>query len=335
MSMEQKPEKSKGPMKSMPKKLTPVKAGVVAGCVVLGIIILPLLAININYLCWELQPPVAARQLVNFGRFVTVDNLTIHSWEQGTGETAVILIHGFAGNSYDWRFNIKALSEKYSVYAPDLPGFGYSDKPLDFDYTPDGYGDFLVRYMDTLGIGKAVLVGHSMGGRVAINTYLRHPSRVSGLALVAPGGLSDNTSFLTFDLMARPVLGDYVMSLNYRPTIEWALRDGVFYDNSFVTPDLVDTYFNVYRTQNARRTPLLVMRGLRAAPPYDGRTLGAIRCPTLIIWGQDDSVISSANAYRFAAAIPGNTLLMLPRAGHMAQVEKADAVNSAIGGFVK
>lgn len=310
------------------------RAALIVLMLVLGIVVLPLLVLSINYACWELQRPVAAQQLAGFGRFITVDNMTIHSWERGTGGEPVILVHGFAGQSYDWRFNIGALSENSSVYAPDLPGFGYSDKPVGFDYTPDGYADFLVKYMDVVGIRSAVLVGHSMGGRVAINTYLRYPERVSRLILVAPGGLSVNTSFLAFDLMAKPVIGDYVMALNYRPTIEWALRDGVFYDNRFVNPELVDTYFNVYKTENARRAPLQVMANLRVTPPYGGETLRAIRCPVLIIWGLDDEVVSSANAQKFADGIPGSSVLMLPQAGHMVQVEKSEMINSAIREFV-
>jgi pimeloyl-ACP methyl ester carboxylesterase len=186
--------------------------------------------------------------------------------------------------------------------------------------------------MDARSIGDAVLVGHSMGGLIAVATCLKHPERVSRLILVDPGGYG-SPRFLPFRMMRLPIVGELLMSLNYRFVVEQSLK-GVFYDSSLITPDVVDSYYNVYRTENARKTPLIVIRNLTKEPPLSAAVLTHVRCPVLVIWGANDEVIPPSNAYYFEQDLSDVKLMMVPEAGHLPHVEKADKVNQAMIEFI-
>jgi pimeloyl-ACP methyl ester carboxylesterase len=276
-------------------------------------------------------------ELVEYGSFTTIDGMNIHVWVKGSG-TPVILVHGFTSNLFTWRFNTEELAKEFAVSALDLPGFGYSDKPLDFDYTLDGYADFIVSFMDAMKIRKAVLVGNSMGGGISLTTTLNYPDRVDKLVLVDSMGYPrgpDEKHFLPFALMGIPTLGEILMSFNYRFVVEQSLKGGPYYDNSFVTDDVVDAYYDVYKTENAQKTPLLVIRNILSTEPLGEDVIKGVDVPTLIIWGENDNLIPARDAEYFARDIADSKAIVIPEAGHMPHEEKAELVNSLISDFVK
>lgn len=130
-------------------------------------------------------------------RFVEINGLQVHykivGPSQPTAEArALVLLHGFAASAFSWREAVEPLSDLGTVIAFDRPAFGLTGRPLPGDwtgenpYSPETRPDLTVSLMDKLGVEKAVLVGHSAGGTVAVHTALRHPDRVEALVLVAP-----------------------------------------------------------------------------------------------------------------------------------------------------
>jgi pimeloyl-ACP methyl ester carboxylesterase len=226
------------------------------------------------------------------------------------------------------------MGKEFPVYALDLPGFGYSDKPTDFQYDLDGYADFIVKFMDAMKIKKAILVGNSMGGGVAMKTELKYPDRVAKLVLIDSVGYAEvKRKFLVFVLMKYPVVGEVLMSLNHRSVLEQSLKNGPYYDNSFVTDDVVDSYFNVYKTEYARKVPLIVMRNLVNNYPFKEGEIKNIKAPTLVIWGAEDMLISPNVVENFTRDIKDSKAVVFPETGHMPQEEKADMVNGLIINF--
>ena len=269
----------------------------------------------------------------DYGTFIRINDLNVHVWPVGTGPP-VILIHGFMGMAYDWRANIEQLGKHFHVHAPDLPGFGFSDKPLDFDYTSNGYAEFIVSFLDRYKIKRAVLVGNSMGGQIALETCVKYPERVAGLVLVDSGGYPQSVEFLPFKLLGIPIIDRMAMALVNRTVISIMLRKGIYFNSSFVTHAVVRNYSSVYSTADARKIPPIVIRKMVKDEVYIASNLHNVKCPTLVIWGVEDKVISPRRAEAFRRDIKGASLLMVPRAGHMPQVEKAVMVNQAIINFV-
>ncbi len=270
-----------------------------------------------------------ARENVKYSR---VNNLNIHVWSAGKG-TPLLLIHGFMGMAYDWRSNISELGKRFSVFALDLPGFGYSEKPLSFDYTPSGYAEFIVSFLDLHNIQKVSLVGNSMGGQIALMICLKYPDRVSGLVLIDSGGYPRSVEFLPFRLLKVPVIGEISMALLNRNIIRTMLRKGIYYNGSLVSDEIVDVYNSVYDTANARKMPPRIMRRIMKDEANIASRLSEIRCQTLIIWGANDKVISPSRAEQFHHDIKQAALLMVPEAGHMPHVEQPEIVDKAIIDF--
>jgi len=273
-----------------------------------------------------------SEELEKYGSFVRINNINTHMWEIGSGDP-VVFIHGFMGANYDWRFNMPELSKHFAVKAFDLPGFGYSDKPLDFAYTSEGYADFIKAYLDVCSIKKVVLVGNSMGGQIALQAYMKYPERVSALVLIDSGGCPGSVHFLLFRLLKIPVIGDVTMSFLTRSSVRYALEE-IIKDGTIITSNTVDYYYNVYKTANARRIPSIVVRNMIRDEPHIYSKLGSIKCPVAVIWGAQDNVIPPFYAGLFKNSILNAEVTIVPDAGHMPQVERAKTVNDIISRFI-
>ena len=226
------------------------------------------------------------------------------------------------------------LSKYFAVKAFDLPGFGYSDKPLDFSYTSEGYADFMKAYLDVCGIRRTVLVGNSMGGQVALQAYMKYPELVSALVLIDSGGCPGSVHFLLFKMLKIPVIGDVTMFFLTRSSVRYALKE-IIKDETIITSNTVDYYYNVYKTANARRIPPIVVRNMIRDEPHIYSKLGSMKCPVAIIWGAQDNVIPPFYAGLFKNSILNAELTIIPDAGHMPQVEKVKAVNDIMIRFIK
>ncbi|MQT14997.1 acetoin dehydrogenase dihydrolipoyllysine-residue acetyltransferase subunit [Segnochrobactrum spirostomi] len=239
--------------------------------------------------------------------------------KRGNGERTIVLVHGFGGDLDNWLFNIDALAAHGTVYALDLPGHGQSEKRI----AEPGLAflsDALIGFLDAVGVAKADLVGHSMGGAIAIRTALDHPERVGSLTLIASAGLGPEID------------GDYIggfVSGSSRRDLKPVL-ERLFHDPATVTRQLVDDMLKYKRIDGVEEA----LKGLADALFPDGRQaavlardLAATRVPVLAIWGEGDQIVPAAHA----SALNGRARAeILPAAGHMVQMEKANRVNELI-----
>lgn len=237
--------------------------------------------------------------------------------KRGDGAETLILIHGFGGDLDNWLFNIDALGEKATVYALDLPGHGQSTKKLENPGLKSLTAS-LASFMDTLGIGKAHLAGHSMGGAIAMQMALDHPARVKSLTLICPAGLGPDIGSYVDDYVAASGRKDL------KPVLEQ-----LFADKSLVSRQLVDDVLKYKRLDGVEQvlkslsSALFAGRRQQDAP---GARLAGKLPPTLVIWGKEDQIIPAAHA----ANLPGAKVHVIAGAGHMVFMEKASDVNNLI-----
>lgn len=241
--------------------------------------------------------------------------------KRGDGAETIILIHGFGGDLDNWLFNIDALGEKATVYALDLPGHGQSSKKLDKPGLA-AMKNALAAFMDKLGIGKAHLVGHSMGGAIAMQMAAEHPEKVKSLTLICSAGLGSDIGSYVDEYVAAQGRKDL------KPVLE-----KLFADKSLVSRQLVDDVLKYKRLDGVE--PLL--KSLAAAlfgggkqADAPGKALAGKLPPTLVIWGKHDEIIPAAHA----ANLPGAHVHVLEGAGHMVFMEKASDVNNLIKAHV-
>ncbi len=267
-----------------------------------------------------------------------VDGHRIAYLDTGQGPP-VILIHGFGGSMWQWEYQQAALAARHRVITPDLLGSGLSDKP-DIEYRPDQLISSFHGFMDALGITQATLVGNSMGAGLAIGMALSHPERVDRLILI--DGLPDRIAErLTSPLIRRAIetsapawlvtLGNWLFG---RTTMESVLKE-IVYDHSRLTPAVLE------RSNRNRRRPGLIPPILavsRNVPLWEegyAKRLGEIRRRTMILWGEEDRVFPVQVGRDVQGAIPGSTLALIPKAGHIPQWEQPELVNSFILRFLE
>jgi 2-hydroxy-6-oxonona-2,4-dienedioate hydrolase len=260
-------------------------------------------------------------------KLVEVYGQKIHYVEAGSGPE-VILLHGLGGDSTNWQFTIPALAANFHVYAPDQLGFGESDKPL-INYRVATLVDFLDAFCRKLGISKAMVVGNSLGGWVALDFALAYPEKVSKLVLVDSAGYSQQRTG------GAPLSRDLMLRLN-PSTLEGTrqLMAIVFYNKSFSSDQVAEMALVRHLHKNDSPTiNAFIDSILRGEDVVDGK-LGAVKAATLIVWGREDALITLKAAKAFAEDIAGSQSVVLDGCGHVPQVECAGPFNEALKKFL-
>jgi pimeloyl-ACP methyl ester carboxylesterase len=251
----------------------------------------------------------------------------------------VLLIHGLGGAKSSFFDTAAALARRYRVHALDLPGFGSSSKPLRYAYTAAEFARTVVCVMDALGIGRAHLVGNSMGGRVSIEVGLRHPERVRSLALLCPAVAFVRRSLHPLVRVLRPELG--VLPHRFTRTMVEGQFWSMFCDPSVVDPSVadivVDEFQRIYGSAGARYAFLASARNIYLDEPFGPRgfypRLAGLRAPALFVWGDHDRLIPAAFARHVGRWLPHAEQVVLERCGHVPQVERRDDVNALLDAF--
>ena len=250
--------------------------------------------------------------------FVGTPAGSIRYAKRGDGGEVVVLVHGFGGDLDNWLFNIDALAGKTRVYALDLPGHGQSTKTLG-EPSLATLSNALTGFMDAVGIDSAHLVGHSMGGAVALQTALDAAERVKSLTLISSAALGAEINGAYID--------GFVAAANRRglkPVIEQ-----LFDDPTLVSRQLLDDLLKYKRLDGVREA----LSSLASALFANGRQtsvlaghLAGMQQPALVIWGANDRIIPSSHA----AALGNARVEVIEGAGHMVQMEKANRINEMI-----
>ena len=269
--------------------------------------------------------------------FITLDGIgSIHYVATGHGPP-LVLLHGLGVSVVSWRYNISALSERYSVYALDQPGHGESDKP-DITYDLETGVRFVLQFLDTLGLERVALVGNSMGGLVALALALRRPDRVQSLVLVDSPGLGRGLAW-PIRLAALPGIGSLLDALDVRTGLRLAPR--IFHHPERVDPAVHEELLRLRKLPEVRRAVLSTLRsgvsllGLRPSLRLLHHSSVPLPVPTLVVWGQQDRIIPVKHARRVARHSPDVQVCVLPDCGHWPQMEQAQAFNEAVLAFLE
>lgn len=266
------------------------------------------------------------------GQVLKVGNLDIHYHEHppsGAGRGAVVFVHGSgpgASGYSNFKFNAAAFAQAgHRVLVPDLPGFGYSSKPTDIDYTTDFFVENLVGLLDALGVRRCALVGNSLGGGVSIRTALDHPQRVEKLVLMAPGGIEELETYMAMPAMAS-MIENFVGGALDRAGLRRVLGNLVF-DATHVTDELVEERYAILQTQ-----PPEVLSRMKI--PNMETELGAIQCPVLAFWGVDDAMVPVSGGRKITSRCRPSRLVEVAECGHWVMVEHRRMFNAACLDFL-
>lgn len=262
--------------------------------------------------------------------FVDLDGQLVHYRDQGPSSDPLplVLIHGTSASLHTWEGWVAELAKTRRVISFDLPGFGLTGPNADGDYREARYVAFTRSLLSRLGVGRAIVVGNSLGGGVAWELALADPAHVAGLVLIDATGFDfvPESLPLGFRIARTPVLREGMRWVLPRRAIEDSVID-VYGDPSRVTAALVDRYYEL-ALREGNRVALMQRMDQMAAGPV--QRLGDIRVPTLVLWGAKDRLIPPRWAQAFHTAIPGSKLVVFPGLGHVPQEEDPAATLAAL-----
>ena len=259
-----------------------------------------------------------------------LQHVQIHGHDLGfrmAGEgPAILLIHGIAGSSGAWREVMPDLAERYTVIAPDLLGHGQSAKPTG-DYSLGAYANVLRDLLGIVGIPRATVVGQSFGGGVAMQFCYQNPEWCERLVLVDSGGLGREVSWL-LRFMTLPG-AEYLMPIIFPPFVRAGGDElsRLLYSRGIRMPRIGEMWRSYASlTDGANRQSFI--RTIRSVIDPGGQTVSAMdrlyltqQVPTLIVWGEHDSIIPVSHAHDAHAAMPNSRLEIVAGAGHFPHVE--------------
>ncbi len=271
-------------------------------------------------------------------QFVPLDQLDVHVKTMGQGMPALVLLHGFGASLSSWHAVMEPLSQHGTVIAFDRPAFGLTERPLAWQgrnpYTPEAQAALVVGLLDHFGVQRAILMGHSAGGAVSMQVALAHPERVAALILVDPavyrsGGVPTwARAWLNTPQMRRlgPLLVRRIQARG-QAVIEMA-----WHDPSRLPPDTLERYKRPLQAENWDRA--LWEFTLANRPSGLPARLGELQLPVLVITGDDDRVVPTADSVRLAGELPNAQLVVITDAGHIPHEEQPDDFLDAVIRFM-
>lgn len=270
-----------------------------------------------------------------YDHFIELQGNRFHYIELPGKGPNVVMVHGFASSTYTWEKVGRTLNQQgYHVWAMDLRGFGWSDKPLDAQYDVSALMEDVNQWMAAEGLFQTIFVGNSLGGAIAVLLSKAHPDRIQKMVLIDAAGYPiDKPLVIKLAQLPLAVLG---AKLTFGP---WYIRHNlkeVMYDADKVTEEQVAAYYKRMCTKNALAAQIKVARSIHFSD--SNPIMSAAKdnpTPTLIIWGADDQWIPLPSGYRFRQDMADAILSILPQCGHVPQEEKPGETAQLILDFIE
>ena len=255
--------------------------------------------------------------------WVRAGDVRVRAVRAGTGDTTLLLLHGWGESLLAWRNLVDPLAEHYRVLAIDLPGMGLSDKPAG-PYDLAAMTRRLADLLDHETSGPVVVVGHSMGGELAAALAIAHPERVVAAVLIAPAGYALSPALDSLTGRTADLLGWLNVAVGYVVPL---------HDPAWLDEPAERRAYDPMADPAYRAAATVVLRQFDFAALRD--SFPKLRQPTLLLWGRRDPTIPWAVGERIAALLPCRTFVTFPTALHRPHTTQPEAVLAEIRKFLR
>jgi len=273
-------------------------------------------------------------------RSAVIDGVAWRYWQAGSGPP-LLLIHGFMGYSFSWRFNARALARSFTVYAMDLPGCGFSQRTAATECTLAGDAERMLRFMDHLGIAEADIAASSRGGGLAIvlgallaeRNMLR---RVPRMVLISPINPWSSNGRLLTRMFATRLGGEFVMRV--LPNLNIVLTryfKRLYGDPKRIAPGSIEGYEAGLRVPGSFEHLLRIVRSWHDDLALIEQSLPAIsEVPTLLLWGSRDKAVFPSSIHQLQARLKNSALILMRGVGHLPYEEVPEDFNRVVCDFL-
>jgi pimeloyl-ACP methyl ester carboxylesterase len=268
-------------------------------------------------------------QLSEFGKTRQINGVEVYYRESGNkNNPSLFFIHGFLGSSYDWIEMIRYYDDNYHVIAIDLPGFGASEKSLNYNYSREKQADTVIELIKSLQLKDVTLVGHSMGGMISLMSAYKEPELIKQLVLIGSAGVGSGGTQGALPLFVY----DYVVNNYY---IQRTLFNTAYSPSEVEAGLVTDQMFKeMYYYTSKIPAEVFVKFSLDADGGILTDKFEKILQPTFLLWGSDDGFVSVENGYIMDQRLPNSTLAVIDQAGHLPFDTVLPEVIALINGFL-
>lgn len=284
---------------------------------------------------WNAPFPGQIMNRTEFDHFIEINGLNYHYRDIPGKKETIVMLHGFASSTYTWEsIDTRLANLGHRVLSLDMKGFGWSDKPVNADYSPETLVEEVRAWMEALKLKEVTFVGNSLGGGIACLLAFSYPNLVKRLVLIDAGGQRMKLPNI-IRLFHAPMAHPFGRLIYGRWIVRLILRE-VFYHKDWVDDDRVEEYFKRLSTFNAIGSQIAFARTINfdLYEIYMQR-LSEIKQNCLIIWGKNDSWIPVEHGYKFKEKLPNASLAVIPECGHVPQEEKPEIVYNLIRNFIE
>jgi pimeloyl-ACP methyl ester carboxylesterase len=269
-------------------------------------------------------------------QFITLPSgATVHYRDQGQRNgPALVLLHGSNASLHTWEPWVAQIGDQFRMISIDLPGHGLTGPVPSEDYSQEAMMQFVNEFTTVMNVERFALAGNSMGGAIAARFAIRYPERLTALILVNAAGMPTKTATdpgLGFVIARTPVIQNVMLYVSPRSLFEDGLKKAIVND-ALVTPEMVDRYWILNRKTGNRAASLK-----RFQTPFDNfipENVARISAPTLIIWGDKDTLTPPDIGQAYNAAIRGSKLVVFRNTGHAPMEEVPDQSARAVREFL-
>ncbi len=265
-------------------------------------------------------------------RDVTARGVRMRVIEAGDGPP-LVLVHDFLVSHLAFDDIIDALAERFYVIAPDLPGFGESEKPNPsrYPYSVEAFSEAVADLIAAYGVGRTFVLGHGLGGAVGLTLAAHYAELVRRLVVTGPLCYPHPPN-RKLRRPLWPVVGGAIFKQLYgRRSFRNYFKDEVFSPGANIPISRIDAFYNYFNTPSARESAYAVLRNMLDTRPVVAR-IARVRHPTLVVWGRHDRIFPAAFATKLAREIP-DARLELMDAGHAPHEEQPDAFVGVVSEF--
>ncbi|MFC4025758.1 alpha/beta fold hydrolase [Oceanobacillus longus] len=247
------------------------------------------------------------------------------------GKPPIVLIHGFVSSIYTFNRLIPLLEKHFSILALDLPGFGKSEKSTSFVYTHENYAKLVAKCIDYFSLENVCIIGHSMGGQVALYTARVIPNKIKKLVLLSSSGYLRSTNRWMVYCSYLPLFNQFVKQRVKKSNVKESLQN-VFYNPSLITEEHIREFENPLKDKNFYKSLIRLLRHREG--DLDSDQLREIQTPALLIWGQEDRVVPLGVGKRMVRDLPNAKLITYEETGHFVTEERSKEIYEEILNYI-
>jgi pimeloyl-ACP methyl ester carboxylesterase len=269
-------------------------------------------------------------------QYLPLMGMQVHYRDEGNpaDSTPLVLIHGTSSSLHTWDSLVAIMltQNKKRIIRFDLPAFGITGPNPENYYAGDYYVRFLDSFLNVLHIQKCALAGNSLGGSIAWRYTVAHPEKIDKLILIDASGypLKNEKGSLGFKLATIPIINNLLLVVTPKFLIRKSLET-VFYDNQLISDAIVTRYYEMLLREGNRTATLSLFKNRTS---ISAEPIKTITRPTLILWGDQDQLISVDNAYLFQKDIQGSALTIYKNVGHTPMEEAPQRVAASLESFL-